>query len=147
MLQVDADALTRDEVILAALCHDIGHLVAPADAVRMPGLGVLGHAELGGALLGRLGGSEALSHLIASHVAAKRYLCARQPGYLRIRRKQLYCRAGLRRGCLLALHGRPERGQPWAPDMHQRGDVHGFAGVAAQVLDCQDVLREVLGGE
>ena len=70
------------ELVLAALLHDIGHLIAP-DAPQMDGLGVLEHEKLGGAFLLELGFPQRLAHLVTAHVAAKRYLTFKYPAYLR----------------------------------------------------------------
>ena len=67
-------------VILAALLHDIGHLI-DTDAPEMDGLGVVDHEGLGARFLGELGFSEDLCHLVRSHVQGKRYLCYRKTGY------------------------------------------------------------------
>ena len=70
----------RNEVVLAALFHDIGHLIA-SDAPQMEGLGVLEHERLGAEWLKALGFSETVTRLVHSHVQAKRYLCSRNPQY------------------------------------------------------------------
>lgn len=69
-----------DQLILAALLHDIGHLVedTPEDIAD---LGVdARHEEIGESWLARRFGPEVYEpvHL---HVAAKRYLCAADPNY------------------------------------------------------------------
>ena len=71
-----------DEVILAALFHDIGHLIAP-DAPQMDGLGVMDHETIGANFLTSNGCSQRMADLVAAHVAAKRYLCHRKPAYYR----------------------------------------------------------------
>ena len=60
--------------VLAALFHDIGHLVAPPDAPEMAGLGILEHEHLGARWLAALGFKTDVCTLVASHVDAKRYL-------------------------------------------------------------------------
>ncbi len=72
-----------DEVILAALFHDVGHLYGDHGIAgeRMDEFGVMDHEELGAQYLLRLGFSERMATLVRSHVAAKRYLTARQMGY------------------------------------------------------------------
>ena len=69
-----------ESVIVAALLHDYGHLIeALEDADR---LAMDARHEMAGAnLLGGLFGP-AVTRPIALHVAAKRYLCAVEPGYL-----------------------------------------------------------------
>lgn len=69
-----------DEVVLAALFHDIGHLIAP-DAPQMDGLGVVDHENIGARFLLENGCSTRMAKLVASHVEAKRYLCHRKPAY------------------------------------------------------------------
>src|SRR4051812_38876134 len=70
-----------DALVLAALFHDVGHLVAP-DAPVMDGFGVIDHERIGADLLLAYGASRALAAPVREHVAAKRYLCARKPGYV-----------------------------------------------------------------
>ncbi len=72
-----------EEVILAALFHDVGHLYGDhvLAGERMDEFGVMDHEELGAAYLLELGFSERMALLVKSHVAAKRYLTARRPGY------------------------------------------------------------------
>jgi 2-amino-1-hydroxyethylphosphonate dioxygenase (glycine-forming) len=72
----------EDEVVLAALFHDIGHLiefVQPAE--RMEEHGVVNHEKLGADYLREKGFSDKIARLVESHVAAKRYLTYKIPGY------------------------------------------------------------------
>jgi len=69
-----------EAVILAALFHDIGHLVDPT-ARQMEGLGVVDHESLGAEYLSERGCAPSLTDLVLGHVNAKRYLCARKPAY------------------------------------------------------------------
>lgn len=69
------------EEVLAALFHDIGHLIAPKGAREMDGLGVMLHEELGAKWLSDLGFKASVCSLVASHVDAKRYLAHRKAGY------------------------------------------------------------------
>jgi len=66
-----------DWLIVAALLHDVGHLLDP----REPAPGDDGHHERLGARFAapRLG--RPIARVIALHVKAKRYLCAIDPGY------------------------------------------------------------------
>jgi gamma-butyrobetaine dioxygenase len=70
-----------DALVVAALLHDIGHLI-PEDAEGAAEAGIdARHEEAGKAWLdGRFG--PAVTEPIRLHVAAKRYLCAVEPGYL-----------------------------------------------------------------
>jgi predicted HD phosphohydrolase len=74
-------ARASDVEVLAALLHDIGHLVADSSAPQMDGLGVLDHEHLGARFLGELGMCDAVCSLVAAHVSAKRYLALRKAGY------------------------------------------------------------------
>jgi predicted HD phosphohydrolase len=70
-----------DTLVAAALLHDAGHLCAPAEAPRMGGLGVFAHERVGAEHLLALGFPERVAALVEGHVAAKRYLVSRTPGY------------------------------------------------------------------
>ncbi|KAL4897196.1 hypothetical protein BDV59DRAFT_86022 [Aspergillus ambiguus] len=74
----------RDELIIAALLHDIGQII-PLDStkeVRMnlkdssENVGRMGHETIGAEYLRSLGFSNSVCQLVASHVPAKRYLTA-----------------------------------------------------------------------
>src|SRR5262245_32384119 len=71
-----------DDLVLAALFHDIGHLVAPEGASTLDGFGIADHESLGADLLASYGCSPAITEPIREHVRAKRCLCARSSGYL-----------------------------------------------------------------
>jgi predicted HD phosphohydrolase len=60
------------ELVVAGLVHDIGHL--------LPGVGDAEHAEAGAAAV-RAALGERVAELVGLHVAAKRYLVARQEAY------------------------------------------------------------------
>ncbi|HVX66887.1 MAG TPA: HD domain-containing protein [Bryobacteraceae bacterium] len=66
-----------DELVAAALLHDIGHLVAGAAAE----IGSPQHDGIGAAYLRQLGCSARVADLVAGHVDAKRYLTAVKPEY------------------------------------------------------------------
>jgi phosphonate degradation associated HDIG domain protein len=70
------------EEVLAALFHDIGHLVAPHGTPEMAGLGILEHERIGAEWLRALGFAPVVCELVAAHVAAKRYLAFRNQAYL-----------------------------------------------------------------
>jgi putative nucleotidyltransferase with HDIG domain len=74
-------AKAAPEEVLAALFHDIGHLIAPKGSPEMAGLGILLHEELGAKWLSELGFKPSVCALVASHVNAKRYLAHRKAGY------------------------------------------------------------------
>jgi [1-hydroxy-2-(trimethylamino)ethyl]phosphonate dioxygenase len=61
-------------LIAAALLHDVGHLIAkPSDGDDR-------HEDIGAGLLAKLFGA-AVAEPVRLHVAAKRFLCATEPGY------------------------------------------------------------------
>jgi phosphonate degradation associated HDIG domain protein len=71
-----------DEVILAAFLHDIGHIVEEANGENeMDSFGLKDHETTGAKYLIEKGFSQKISRLVASHVAAKRYLTLKDPGY------------------------------------------------------------------
>jgi 2-amino-1-hydroxyethylphosphonate dioxygenase (glycine-forming) len=71
-----------DEVVLAAFLHDIGHIAEKVtDENAMSSYGIKDHEALGASFLESHGFSFRVSRLVASHVAAKRYLTLREPGY------------------------------------------------------------------
>ena len=71
-----------DEVILAAFFHDIGHLCEHIMKVDyMEDYGIADHEKIGADFLKSKGFSKKITSLIASHVAAKRYLTSRYPSY------------------------------------------------------------------
>jgi phosphonate degradation associated HDIG domain protein len=68
-----------DSLVAAALLHDIGHLFEDDEALAVETN--TGHEVRGAAALRSLFGPE-VTQPIALHVAAKRYLCAMESGYL-----------------------------------------------------------------
>lgn len=71
-----------DEMIIAALLHDIGHIcVATSEENDMDGFGVIDHEEAGADYLYEFGFSERVIEAVANHVPAKRYLCYKYPDY------------------------------------------------------------------
>ncbi|ARK13474.1 HD domain-containing protein [Fibrella sp. ES10-3-2-2] len=71
------------DTVLAALLHDIGHLLpAGSEDGYMDGYGTIDHERLGADFLREHGFSEKTAQLIENHVNAKRYLVAKQPAYL-----------------------------------------------------------------
>jgi phosphonate degradation associated HDIG domain protein len=70
-----------EEVILAALLHDIGHICALPGEEEMPGLGILRHEQVGAFYLRKWGFSEKICRLVEGHVQAKRYLTFKDNDY------------------------------------------------------------------
>lgn len=71
-----------EELVLAALMHDVGHFAFP-DVEQMNGFGAKDHDKLGGQYVRGLGFSRRVADLIAGHVQAKRYLSVKKKGYLK----------------------------------------------------------------
>lgn len=72
-----------EDLILAALLHDIGHVCEPLTSENdMEGLGLLDHEYLGAQFLKERGFSEKIIQAVENHVPAKRYLCYKYPSYL-----------------------------------------------------------------
>lgn len=71
-----------EEVVLAALFHDIGHICQMDGQVEKMGLfGAKSHEEIGSKYLRSKGFSDAICALVENHVAAKRYLTFAHPEY------------------------------------------------------------------
>ena len=72
-----------DELVVAALLHDIGHLLVPprGDAAPMGETPSDHHGGSGAALL-RVLLPERVAWIVEHHVVAKRYLCAVEPEYM-----------------------------------------------------------------
>ncbi|WP_281648703.1 HD domain-containing protein [Parendozoicomonas sp. Alg238-R29] len=70
-----------EEIIAAAFLHDIGHLLEIDGVEPMGNYSVVAHDRLGADYLLNTGFPERVTTLVASHVQAKRYLCAIEPGY------------------------------------------------------------------
>ena len=73
-------ASASDALVVAALLHDIGHLLAAATGSPLPAGVSSPHEEVGDLWLSNHFGP-AVTEPIRLHVAAKRYLCAVEPGY------------------------------------------------------------------
>lgn len=83
-LQAAALAVAAEEtdaVVVAALLHDVGHLIVKDFQPLGEALTADAHHEVAGArFLRRFFGPE-VADAVRWHVAAKRYLCATEPGY------------------------------------------------------------------
>ncbi len=71
-----------EELVLAALLHDIGHLFDVEGTERDERVGVVNHDEMGEQWLLARGFSERLARLVGGHVDAKRYLTATNASYM-----------------------------------------------------------------
>src|SRR5450755_957811 len=71
-----------EEIILAAFLHDIGHIAEEANGINeMDIFGIKDHEAIGALYLTEKGFSNKICKLVASHVAAKRYLTCKDPDY------------------------------------------------------------------
>jgi phosphonate degradation associated HDIG domain protein len=74
-----------EEVVIAALLHDVGHMLGlrnPSAYERMEDCGVMRHEHVGADWLAGLGLPNRTSELVRLHVQAKRFLCWKDLGYL-----------------------------------------------------------------
>ena len=78
--QLARDAGGDEEMIIAALLHDIGHLLDD-EGLRDDAVGVIDHDAVGARYLRERGFSEKVAQLVSGHVAAKRYLTLTNPSY------------------------------------------------------------------
>lgn len=78
--QLAAEAGADEETIIAALLHDIGHLLE-GEGVHHEEIGVIDHDAVGARYLHRLGFSPRVVDFVSGHVAAKRYLTTANPSY------------------------------------------------------------------
>ena len=72
-----------DEIVAAALLHDVGHVLGLEAGLEpgMGGCGVTEHEKIGASFLKTLGFKERVCRLVESHVIAKRYLCYADSSY------------------------------------------------------------------
>lgn len=71
-----------EELILASLLHDVGHLFDVEESVRDEKVGVVNHDRTGEQWLLERRFSRRVASLVGGHVDAKRYLTATNPLYL-----------------------------------------------------------------
>ncbi len=72
--QLAKNANADEERIVAALLHDLGHLVNENEATSMNGYGTTHHEKIGAQYVLARGFSSKIAELIKGHVDAKRYL-------------------------------------------------------------------------
>lgn len=71
-----------EEIVVAALLHDIGHFTSEFGTFTMADTEDRYHEDAGAELLGRFF-PQVITDCVKYHVAAKRYLCATRPEYFR----------------------------------------------------------------
>ncbi len=79
--QLARDAGASDDLVAAALLHDVGHLLESGEARRHEEVGVINHDDLGARFLLERGFPPLVAALVRGHVDAKRYLTATNPSY------------------------------------------------------------------
>jgi phosphonate degradation associated HDIG domain protein len=79
--QLARDAGASDDMVVAALLHDIGHLLEDENAHRHDEIGVINHDDIGAEYLIDRGFPRRIAELVRGHVDAKRYLTATNPAY------------------------------------------------------------------
>lgn len=121
-----------EETVIAALLHDIGQFLPAAEVQSIAhevrdmssegdgsagGVGRVGHERIGEEYLLRYGFSQKVASLVGSHVAAKRFLCATEPGYhdtlSEASKKSLMFQGGAMKGAEL----KDWAANPWCADM------------------------------
>jgi phosphonate degradation associated HDIG domain protein len=78
--QLARDGGADEEMIIAALLHDIGHLLEE-EGLHHDAVGVIDHDAVGARYLRERGFSDRVAQLVSGHVAAKRYLTLKNPSY------------------------------------------------------------------
>ena len=78
--RIAGDEGGSDEEIIAALLHDIGHIL-PGENIVKTSVGVIEHSRAGAESLRGLGFSDAVASIVEGHVDAKRYLVATDDAY------------------------------------------------------------------
>lgn len=113
-----------DALVLAALLHDIGHLVGNAPEDLADWTSDARHELVGAAWLAQAFGPE-VSEPVRLHVPAKRYLCATDPGYA----------AQLSEASIVTLR---LQGGPMRPEELLQFEREPFHQQAVQVRLCDD---------
>ncbi len=131
MLQAGAlaeQAGATPELIVAALLHDVGHFTGTRTGQDlMRGIDNR-HGEQGAAWLAQWFGPQ-VTEPVRLHVAAKRYLCAVEPGY----------ESGLSPASVYTLG---VQGGPMRPDEITQFEASPHAGAACQVRRWDDLAKE-----
>jgi len=76
-----AEVTADEEIILAALLHDIGHICDPTAEPMDADIGIVDHEGIGARFLRERGFTQKVADLVNAHVAAKRYLVATNATY------------------------------------------------------------------
>ena len=148
-----------EETIIAALLHDIGQFL-PVEEVRSiahevqnmtisdgtpdESVGRVGHERIGEEYLRRLGFSDKVASLVGSHVEAKRYLCAVEPGYYdtlsEASKKTLLFQGGPLQGAEL----KEWKANPWCTEMCQLRKWDDGAKVVGQKVEPAELYEAMI---
>lgn len=77
------DTKLKNELVLAAFFHDIGHLIVYENKSlpTMDNYGVMNHETVGANFLKENGFSDSICSLVSNHIKTKRYLITKNPDY------------------------------------------------------------------
>ncbi|MFN7952953.1 MAG: HD domain-containing protein [bacterium] len=124
-------------LIVAALCHDVGHLLhAHGEACADEGVDSH-HEALGGKFLGERFGRE-VAEPVALHVAAKRFLCAKSRDYARSLSQASRASLDLQGGPMSPWEAERFANKPFAGDavaLRRWDDAAKAVGLATPSLD------------
>lgn len=127
MLQAAGNARHRgadDEVVVAALVHDVGHFTGALGPFSMTDTFDRRHEVAGAEALARFFPPRVVA-CVREHVAAKRYLCATDPDYLA-------------RLSPASVHSLNLQGGPMSPDEADRFAAHPHLDAILTVRRCDD---------
>ena len=120
--ELAADAGADEELILACLLHDVGRYAVAQEEIGdtleqvTPRAGnARGHHEAGADLIQPYV-PERVAFLVRSHIDAKRYLCASEPGYYATLSKGSKHTLTLQGGIMTAEEALSAATRPWWPD-------------------------------
>ena len=133
-------------LIVAALLHDIGHLLHDAPDDIADWHSDARHEEIGSAWLARRFGRD-VTDPVRLHVAAKRYLCATAPSYLEKLSSASVATLALQGGAMSPAQVEAFRAEPFFREAvrlrlwDDRGKVPGL--VTRQLADYRDLIESV----
>jgi phosphonate degradation associated HDIG domain protein len=112
-----AQAGASEALIVAALLHDVGHLLAGTE--EMAESGIDGHHEAAGCLWLKEHFGPEVTEPVRMHVEAKRYLCYADPEYLSTLSPASVLSLQLQGGAFDQKEAQRFHDQPYAPDAVQ----------------------------
>lgn len=114
-------AKSPEEEVLGALLHDVGHMIGmeamssgnETQYKQMDGCGVMDHENIGAEYLRKAGFSRGVVEMCRGHVAAKRYLCFKNSGYLEKLSDASKVTLGFQGGPMLASEAKEFEANPY----------------------------------